>query len=94
MSDSEERNEERKENAVATAVTGAGATVGGAGGATVGVLELAARGAATTLSAGLVIGAGAVAGGAVAYGVFRLFKSRIKRREHPDQPADQPTRSD
>ena len=50
-----------KDKVAAAAVTGAGASVGGAGGATVGVLELAARGAATGLSAGVVIGAGAAA---------------------------------
>jgi hypothetical protein len=50
--------------------------VGTAGGATVGVLELAARGAATGLSAGLVIGAGAAAGAGLAYGIYRLFKKR------------------
>lgn len=81
MSDSEGR----RDNIAAAAVTGAGATVGGAGGATIGVLELAARGAATELSAGLVIGAGAVAGAAVAYGIFRLFRSRMKRRDQNDQ---------
>jgi len=78
---------EIRDKAVATAVTGAGATVGGAGGATIGVLELAARGAATELSAGLVIGAGAVAGAALAYGVFRLFKGRMKRGDRGTQPA-------
>lgn len=77
---------ENKDNAVATAVTGAGATVGGAGGATIGVLELAARGAATELSAGLVIGAAAVAGAALAYGVFRFFRSRKHARDAGNQP--------
>ncbi len=84
MSDAGETKD--KDNAVATAVAGAGATVGGAGGATIGVLELAARGAATELSAGLAIGAGAVAGAAVAYGIFRLVRSRMKRRAQDDQP--------
>ena len=65
---------------VGAAVTGAGATVGGAGGATVGVLELAARGAATGLSAGVVIGAGAAAGAAIAYGAYRLFRKRRPSR--------------
>ena len=72
MSDSQEI----KDKAAATAVTGAGASVGGAGGATVGVLELAARGVATGLSAGVVIGAGAAAGAALAYGAYRLFRKR------------------
>jgi uncharacterized membrane protein YebE (DUF533 family) len=69
-----------KDKAVATAVTGAGATVGGAGGATVGVLELAARGVATGLSASVVIGAGAAAGAALAYGAYRLFRKRKPSR--------------
>jgi hypothetical protein len=56
----------------AAAVTGAGASIGGAGGATVGVLELAARGTVTALSAVVVIGAGAAAGAALAYGVYIL----------------------
>jgi uncharacterized membrane protein YebE (DUF533 family) len=65
----------------AAALTSAGAGVGGAGGATVGVLELAARGAATELSAGLVIGAGAAAGAALAWGVYRLFRKRKRPEE-------------
>jgi uncharacterized membrane protein YebE (DUF533 family) len=69
-----------KQRVVSAAVTGAGATVGGAGGATVGVLELAARGAATGLSAGIVIGAGAAAGAAIAYGAYRLFRKRTPLR--------------
>jgi hypothetical protein len=60
------------------AVAGVGAGVGGAGGATVGVLELAAsQGTVTGLSAGIVIGLGAVAGATVlflGYKVFRHFK--------------------
>jgi hypothetical protein len=73
--------EKIKENIAAAAVSGAGATVGSAGGATVGVLELAARGAAVTgLSAGVVIGAGAVAGAGLAYGIFRLFRGHRKKR--------------
>jgi hypothetical protein len=39
-------------------------------------LELAAQGAATALSASLVIGLGAAAGGVIAYGIFRFFKTR------------------
>jgi uncharacterized membrane protein YebE (DUF533 family) len=78
-----------KDKVAAAAVTGAGASVGGAGGATVGVLELAARGAATGLSAGLVIGAGAAAGAALAYGVYRLFRTRRLPRTQtpPKDPA-------
>jgi len=56
--------EEQKKKIEEAAVTGVGAGVGGAGGATVGVIELAAtQGTVTGLSAGLVIGAGAVVGG-------------------------------
>ncbi len=69
-----------KDKVAAAAVTGAGATVGGAGGATVGVLELAARGVATGLSATLVIGAAAAAGAALAYGAYRLFRKRKPSR--------------
>jgi uncharacterized membrane protein YebE (DUF533 family) len=65
-----------KERVAAAALTSAGAGVGGAGGATVGVLELAARGAATGLSAGVVIGAAAAAGAALAYGAYKLFRKR------------------
>jgi uncharacterized membrane protein YebE (DUF533 family) len=69
-----------KSKVVSAAVTGAGATVGGAGGATVGVLELAARGLVTGLSAGVVIGVGAAAGGAIAYGAYRRFRKRKPSR--------------
>ena len=69
-------SEKIKETIAAAAVSGAGATVGSAGGATVGVLELAARGAVTGLSAGVVIGAGAMAGAGLAYGIFRLIRGR------------------
>jgi uncharacterized membrane protein YebE (DUF533 family) len=73
----------------AAAATGAGASVGGAGGATIGVLELAARGAATGFSAGMVIGAGAAAGAALAYGAYRLFR----KRKSPSPPQGQGTAS-
>ncbi len=66
--------EREKERAKAAAVAGAGAGVGGAGGATVGVLELAANGLVTAVSAGVVIGLGAVAGAAAAYGVYRWLQ--------------------
>ena len=86
--------EKIKENIAAAAVSGAGATVGSAGGATVGVLELlAARGAVTGLSAGVVIGAGAVAGAGLAYGMFRLFRNRRKGRTS-SEPATEDSRSD
>jgi uncharacterized membrane protein YebE (DUF533 family) len=68
--------EEEREQAKAAVVTSVGAGVGSAGGATVGVLELAARGAATRFSAGLAIGVGAAAGAGIAYGIYRLFKKR------------------
>jgi uncharacterized membrane protein YebE (DUF533 family) len=76
MSDSPEI----KDRVAAAAVTGVGASVGGAGGATAGVLELAARGMATGLSAGVVIGAGAAAGAVIAYGAYRLFRKRKPSR--------------
>lgn len=66
--------ENEKDVAKEAAVTGAGTVIGGAGGATVGVLELAAQGAATALSATVAIGLGAAAGGALAYGVYRWLK--------------------
>lgn len=50
--------------------------MGGAGGATAGVLELAAQGVLTGLSAGAAIGAGAAVGALAGYGLFRLFKMR------------------
>ena len=68
-----------KETAMGAAAAGVGAGVGGFGGATAGVLELAAQGAAVTgLTASAVIGAGAIVGGCVAYGLFRFFKKRAK----------------
>ncbi len=66
-----------KEKAKAAAVAGVGASVGGAGGATGGVLELAALGSATPLSAGIAIGVGAVTGAAVflaGYSLYRFLK--------------------
>jgi uncharacterized membrane protein YebE (DUF533 family) len=68
--------EDVKDKIAAAAVTGAGASVGGAGGATVGVLELAARGVATGLTASVAIGAGAAAGALLAYGAYRFFRKR------------------
>jgi len=66
--------EKGKDKAEVAAATGVGAGVGAASGATVGVLELAAWGLESSLSSGMVIGAGAIAGGALAYGIYRLFK--------------------
>jgi hypothetical protein len=63
-----------KEKVEAAAVAGVGAGVGGAGGATVGVLELAAQGAATALSATLVIGAGALAGGIAFFLGYKAYR--------------------
>jgi hypothetical protein len=68
--------ESDKEIAKAATVAGVGAGVGTAGGATMGVLELAASGSVTALSAGVVIGVGAAAGAAIAYGIYRFFKKR------------------
>ena len=73
--------EEEKEKAKAAAAAGVGAGVGTAGGASVGVLELAAQGSVTGFSAGLVIGLSAVAGalvGFAGYGMYR--KMRDKQR--------------
>jgi hypothetical protein len=73
--------EEEKDKAKAAAAAGVGAGVGTAGGASVGILELAAQGAVTGLSAGLVIGVGAVAGallGLAGYGVYRNIKKKQK----------------
>lgn len=83
-------DEKIKENIAAAAVSGAGATVGTAGGATVGILELAARGTVTELSAGVVIGAGAVAGAGLAYGIFRLIRGRRKSRTSNKPPTSNP----
>jgi hypothetical protein len=66
-----------KEKAKAAAVAGVGAGVGTAGGGTAGVLELAALGSATPVTAGVVIGLGAVAGAGLflaGYGLYRLLK--------------------
>ena len=65
-----------KEKATAAAVAGVGAGVGATGGASAGVLELAALGSATPLSAGAVIAGGALAGAALflaGYGAYRLL---------------------
>ena len=66
--------EEDKEKAKAAAVAGAGATVGTVGGATAGVLELASRELATGVTAGAVIGLGAIAGAGLAWSLYRYFK--------------------
>ena len=69
-------NEKGKDKAEAAAATGVGAGVGAASGATVGVLELAAWGLESSLLSGVMIGAGALAGGALAYGVFKLLRKK------------------
>ena len=66
--------EAEREKIKAAAAASLGAGVGGAGGATAGVLELAAKGVATETSAGLVIGAGAVAGALLSYFGFKLIR--------------------
>jgi hypothetical protein len=67
-----------REKVEAAAVTGVGAGVGTAGGATVGVLELAATtGTVTGFTAGVVIGLGALAGAAtffLGYQAYRKLK--------------------
>ena len=71
--------ESQKETIEKAAVTGVGAGVGGAGGATAGVIELAATtGTVTGLSASVVIGAGAVAGGLAFYLAYKAFRHFTK----------------
>ncbi len=72
-----------KEKAKAAAVAGVGAGVGGAGGASAGVLELAALGSATPVSAGIVIGVGAVAGAAVFLAGYTMFRLLRKSKTAP-----------
>jgi uncharacterized membrane protein YebE (DUF533 family) len=70
-----ESGSERIKSAAAASV---GAGVGGAGGATAGVLELASLGSVNALSAGLVIGVGAVAGGVLSLLGFKLYRHLTK----------------
>lgn len=73
-----------KEKVETAAVTGVGAGVGGAGGATVGVLELAAtQGTVSALSAGFVIGVGALAGAATFFLGYKLFRHYTKPKAVP-----------
>ena len=68
-----------KEKVETVSVAGVGAGVGGAGGATVGVLELAAtQGTVTGLSAGIVIGLGAVAGAMAFFFGYKAFRHLTK----------------
>jgi len=70
-----------KEKAKEIAVAGVCAGIGGAGGATAGVLELAAtQGTVTGLSAGVVIGLGAVAGGLALLGGYKLYRRLSKQK--------------
>ncbi len=70
--------EDGKERIKSAAAASVGAGVGGAGGATAGVLELAAQGSVTALSAGVVIGVGAIAGGALSLLVYKLYRHLTK----------------
>ena len=71
--------ESDKEKVDAAAVTGVGAGFGTAGGATVGVLELAATtGTVTGFSAGVVIGLGALAGAATFFLGYQAYR-RLKK---------------
>ena len=70
--------EDGKEKIKSAAAASVGAGVGGAGGATAGVLELAAQGSVTALSAGVVIGVGVVAGGVLSFFGYKLFRHLTK----------------
>ena len=78
-----------KDKAKAAAVAGVGAGVGGAGGASAGVLELAALGSATPLSAGLVIGLGAAVGSGVFLAGYSLYRA-LKKSNAPSAAGKQP----
>jgi hypothetical protein len=67
-------DEDHKEQIKAAAAASVGAGVGGAGGATAGVLELVAQGSVTALSASVVIGAGAVVGGVLTFFGYKLYR--------------------
>jgi len=71
----DENGSEKIKSAAAASV---GAGVGGAGGATAGVLELAAQGGVTALSAGVAIGVGAIAGGVLSFLGFKLYRHLTK----------------
>ena len=70
--------EDSKEKIKAAAAASVGAGVGSAGGATAGVLELAARGSATELSAGIVIGLGAAAGALISLFGYKIYRRIAK----------------
>lgn len=86
--------EKGKDKAEAAAATGVGAGVGAASGATVGVLELAAWGLESSVMSGLVIGAGAIAGGVLAYGLFKFLKKKPNRPAQTSSkaPAENPAK--
>ena len=71
-------SENGSETIKSAAAASVGAGVGGAGGATAGVLELAAQGGVTALSAGAVIAVGAVAGGVLSFLGFKLYRHLTK----------------
>jgi hypothetical protein len=73
--------ESKREIIEEAAVTGVGAGVGGAGGATVGVLELAAtQGTVTGLTASMAIGAGALAGGLAFFLGYKAYRHLRKNK--------------
>jgi hypothetical protein len=74
-----------KQTAKAVAAAGLGAGVGGAGGATAGVLELATQGLLTGASAGFAIAAGAAVGALAGYGLLRLLSKRKSPGQHAAQ---------
>ena len=68
-----------KEKIEKAAVTGVGAGVGGYGGATVGVLELAATtGNVTAISASVAIGVGAAAGALAFFLGYKAYRHFVK----------------
>jgi uncharacterized membrane protein YebE (DUF533 family) len=71
-------SENGSETIKSAAAASVGAGVGGAGGATAGVLELAAQGGVTALSASAVIGVGAVAGGVLGFLGYKLYRHLTK----------------
>ena len=78
----EPMKETQKEILEEAAVTAVGAGVGGAGGATFGVLEVASTlGTVTGFTAGVVIGAGAVVGAAAFLLGFKAFHHFSKLKQ-------------
>ncbi len=73
-------DESNKETIKAVSAASVGAGVGGAGGATAGVLELAAHGAATGLSASIVIGMGAAAGALISFLGYKAWRHLKKTK--------------